>query len=576
MASWRNSGWLLAATLIIAALLGFAAAQPPVPQPASAPADRFAAGRAMADVRIIARVPHVSGSLENTAVRTHLVARLEALGFAVRLAPAALPAKARKRLSDWGAANAATAQAINIVAVRSGRDPVSPAVAIMAHYDSVWASPGAADDAAGVAAALEIARAIPRGDQQRDLVLLFTDAEELGLWGAKAFFAPGANGDSLASHIGVIVNLETRGGGGRAFMFETGPQAGAMIDLYRQTVRQPSTTSMAVKLYQLLPNSTDYTPALKRGIPGFNFAFTGKAALYHSPLATPENLDQDALQHLGSQGLDITRALVTASTLPPSAPDVVFGDVLGAFTFAYAPVFGWLLLAATAGLIIVAARARRTDWRWRGLAGGIPGGLVFGIGAAVLLYSGNLLSGADGDVNYYDRLAALPRLEAQALLLFAAAFAIVVALRPGRRSDWDGWLGLAVLNTLIAIAVQILLPAAGAIFTLPLLLAALTMAIASRLPRATVPVAMLIAIPALAWLAGLTHSTLLSIGADVPSIVAVFAPLTLLLLWPLLPRVPRRPALLAALVLTLAAGSLALWVRLDPIAASVPPYAPRG
>jgi hypothetical protein len=35
----------------------------------------------------------------------------------------------------------------------------------------------------------------------------------------------------------------------------------------------------------------------------------------------------------------------------------------------------------------------------------------------------------------------------------------------------------------------------------------------------------------------------------------------------------RRAALLAALALIVAAAALALWVRLDPLAASVPPYA---
>nr|WP_310523609.1 M20/M25/M40 family metallo-hydrolase [Polymorphobacter sp.] len=569
--------WLaLAATLVTATVLAFITAQPPAPLPANVAATQFSAARAMPDIRAIASVPHTTASPENAAAAAHLVARLESLGFQVRTATSPLPETGRKRLRKWGSPQAETAQLTNIIALRPGRDPAQPAVALMAHYDSVWASPGAADDAAGVAAALEIARAIPRESQARDLVILLTDAEELGLWGAKAFFAPGSKGDPLASRIGALINLETRGGGGRAFMFETGPRAGAMIELYRQSVTQPSTTSMAVKLYQLLPNSTDYTPALKRGIPGFNLAFTGKAGLYHSPLATPDNLDQGALQHLGSQGLDLARALVTAPGLPPAAPDVVFGDVLGAFTFAYAPVIGWLLLGAVAGLMTVAARTRRADWRWRGVAGGVLDGLLFTAVAAVLLYLGNLLSGADGDTNYYDRLAALPRLETQALLLFTAGLAIALALLPHRRSLWDGWLGLAIFNTLIAIAVQVFLPAAGAIFTLPLLLAAIAMLVAARAPRTTTPLAMLVAVPALAWLGGLTHVILLGIGAGMPSAAAAFAPLAFLLHWPLLPHVPRRPALLAALILILAAGSIALWVRLDPIAASIPPYPPRG
>jgi len=84
-----------------------------------------------------------------------------------------------------------------------------------------------------------------------------------------------------------------------------------------------------------------------------------------------------------------------------------------------------------------------------------------------------------------------------------------------------------------------------------------------------------VAIPALAWLGGLAHSIFLGIGAGMPSVVAAFAPLTLLLLWPILPRVPRPAAVITALLLIAAAGGIALWVRIDPVAASVPPYSAR-
>ena len=572
MANWRT----LAVTLVAAAIVGFAAAQPPAPRPASAAADQFAAGRAMADVRIIARAPHPVGSPENAAVRRYLAARLQSLGFDVRFTAAPLPPTARQRLLTWRTPVAADAAAISIVALRPGRDPAAPAAAIMAHYDSVANSPGAADDAAGVAAALEIARAIPRASQARDLVLLLTDGEEVGTVGASGFFAADARGDPLAGRIGALVNLETRGGGGRAFMFETGADNGAMIDLYRRVVADPSTTSMAVKIYQLLPNSTDFTPARKRGLTGFNFAFSGDARLYHSPLATPDALEQGALQHLGGQGLDVTRALVTAPALPPRAADVVFGDVLGIVTIAYAPWFGWVLIAAVAAMLGFAARARRAEWRWWGVAGGGLDALVFTLAAGALLYGGNLLSGADGDPNYYDRLAALPRLEVQALLLMAAGLGLMLAVLPRRRTLWDGWLGQALVSLAVAIAAQLLLPAAGAIFTWPLLLAALVMAVMARTRRFGYAVAGIAAVLGLAWIGGLAHVILLSIGAGAPSAAAAFAPMTLLLLWPFVPRPRRRMAMLAALALVVAAAGIASWVRLDAVAASVPPWPPRG
>lgn len=568
--------WLaLAVTLVIAALLGFAAAQPPAPLPATAAVDVFAAGRAMADVRAIASVPHPTGSVANDAARAHLVARLRGLGFTVRETAVPLPERARKRMRSWGLANADTANATNIIALRPGGDPSAPAVAIMAHYDSVADSPGAADDAAGVASALEIARAIPRASQARDLVILLTDGEEVGLVGARGFFAPGTAGDPLAARIGALVNLETRGGGGRAFMFETGPENGGLIDLYRRSVANPSTTSMAVKVYQLLPNSTDFTPAAARGITGYNFAFSGDAGMYHSPLITPDSVEQGAIQHLGGQGLDIVRALVTAAALPAPAPDVVFSDVLGQFTIAYPPMVGWLLIVVAGAFILLASR--RTDTRFAAIAGGVLDAVIFTTAVGILLYLGNLLSGADARGNYYDRLAALPRLEAQALLLGMAGLALTMAVIPRRRSLWEGWLGLALINLVIAVAAQIMLPAAGPVFTWPLLLAGLAMALTARAPRAGIIAAMAVAIAGVAWLGGFVHAVMLSVGGDMPSAAAAFAPMTLLLLWPLLPHpVPRRALLVATLALVLAAGAIALWVRLDPVAASIPPWPPRG
>ena len=59
---------------------------------------------------------------------------------------------------------------------------------MVAHYDSVPSSPGAGDNAASVAAILEAIRALKAGSALRnDLIVLFTDGEELGLLGAKGF-----------------------------------------------------------------------------------------------------------------------------------------------------------------------------------------------------------------------------------------------------------------------------------------------------------------------------------------------------------------------------------------------------
>ncbi len=62
------------------------------------------------------------------------------------------------------------------------------AFALMGHYDSVRYGPGAADNGASVAALLETARALRAGPPlSNDVLFVFTDGEETGLFGAKAF-----------------------------------------------------------------------------------------------------------------------------------------------------------------------------------------------------------------------------------------------------------------------------------------------------------------------------------------------------------------------------------------------------
>ena len=56
MIGTRLHKWLaLMMTLLAALVLGLVAAQPPAPRAVDAPAAAFSAGRAMADVRVIAR-----------------------------------------------------------------------------------------------------------------------------------------------------------------------------------------------------------------------------------------------------------------------------------------------------------------------------------------------------------------------------------------------------------------------------------------------------------------------------------------------------------------------------------------
>jgi hypothetical protein len=81
------------------------------------------------------------------------------------------------------------AEGVNIFAERLGTDKKAGAILLGAHFDTVAASPGADDNATGVAVVLEIARLFGSQPTPRTLQLAFFDKEEAGLLGSKAFVA---------------------------------------------------------------------------------------------------------------------------------------------------------------------------------------------------------------------------------------------------------------------------------------------------------------------------------------------------------------------------------------------------
>ena len=555
--------WAALIALAGAVILAIVATTPPGPAPADAAASAFSATRAMADVRVIGRAPHPTGSAEDAQVRAYLIARLKGMGMEVATATGTMSPQAKKRLDGWRKAVEPAPPLTNIVAILPGRDRTQPAVLLMAHHDSVWGSPGAADDGAGVASILEVIRAIKAaGQPRRDVMVVLTDGEELGLEGAKAFFA----GDPRRTHVGVIVNLETRGGGGRASMFETGGDNGAMMELFGQVVRRPVATSLSVFIYQKLPNSTDYTVAKKRGYPGFNFAFIGRSGLYHSPLATPDALDQGALQDMGRQTLDLARALADVPSLPGKTADRTFFDAYGLFFVSYPAALGWLFLAFGAFGYTAAA------WR-RATVGEVAkgAGMLFAliIVAAAWLYIVNMVSiGFGANNHYYDRLAAIPRLQVQALLVCLAAFLTIRRWLPSRVGSIAG---AAIPLLVLGVVMQVVAPTASYPLAVPLMLGGVALAIDRYAGKsAGIAAAIVAAMLGVGYMLGFAFFLLQAVGPGMPMIAAIPLAISVVLLLPLMPE-PRRALMVAAALLVVATG-IALWVLLDPIAPSAAVY----
>src|SRR5690606_21594320 len=104
----------------------------------------------------------------------------------------------------------------NIVARLPGTAPTG-AVGIVVHYDGAPLSHGAGGGGVGVAAALETVRAIVAGAPLRnDLVVVLTDAGEIGALGAHAF----AEHHPWLEELDAVLSVEMRGVSGPAFLIE--------------------------------------------------------------------------------------------------------------------------------------------------------------------------------------------------------------------------------------------------------------------------------------------------------------------------------------------------------------------
>lgn len=560
MRAWLGTLVILA----IAAALAVLATTPPAPRDPKATVGLFNIRAAEADLREIARAPHPTGSAENARVRDYLIAQMKALGMEVSTREGVLEERATKRINTWSGREDAPARTVNLVGVLPGRDRNAPAVLLMAHHDSVWGSPGASDDGAGVVTALEVARQVAaKGPPPRDLIVLITDGEELGLQGAKQFFA----GDPLLPRIGAVINMEARGGGGRTTLFETTPDNGEAIALYKQAATFPGASSLAVFIYSVLPNDTDLSEAMKGDWAGYNFAFIGRPGLYHSPKATPEALDKGSLMDMGWQVSELTQALLTAPKLPGRAPDVVFFDLFGFGMVKYPAGLGWAMLAL-AGIALGVAANRERNLRAVGKGAGRTAGLM--LLAAVVLYALNRASGSGAGANYYDRLAAIPLLEVMALLAGAGCFLLVLGKGlSGPAQKVGAVLPLAV----IGIAMQALAPTAAYIVIVPVMLAALMLAAKAVLPADPAKaLAVLLGGAVLGFIAALGHQLMQGVGPDMPSVAALPLALAALALIPLWPGLGHRHARQAGLALLVLALGTALWVRFDPMADTVATY----
>ena len=452
---------LAIAFLFVAICIVFAehVSRPPGAIPENAPPAAFSAERAMKHVVAIAQRPHPIGSAEHDRVRDYLVAQLSILGLEPQI----------QNATGVGTRSADAGRVQNILARITGGQSGGPAVLLVAHYDSVEAAPGAADDGAGIAAILETVRAVRAGAPLlHDIIVLFTDGEESGLLGAAAFVRE----HPWAKDVAMALNFEAQGTTGRSLMFETGP---GNLDAVRVLRTVPGVTagSMFTTIYRTMLVDTDLS---ELGTPALNFAFGDGADRYHTSHDDVAHLNIGSLQHHGQQALALAHAFANGALPRPRTGDAVFFELPGVGLVVYSEKWAMLLaLVAAALAVVVIIRSRRESARFGRdvvLGGAATIGAVVLSGAAAYL-AGLIIALLHTIVPWGGAPAWSPVYwAAVAMLSLAISTACYVAVR--RRGSVAGLhAGALLIWTLLSLAAAVIAPGFSYLFIWPVLVVAL-------------------------------------------------------------------------------------------------------
>lgn len=311
------------------------------------PATEFSVERALTPLEEISKAPHYLGSEAHADVRKFLISELRKLGLQPHIQEGFSLNPVSKTLN----------KPINIVARIEGTEN-GKALLLLSHYDSAAVSSyGASDAGSGLVTILESVRAFLASGQKpkNDIIILFSDAEEIGLDGAKLF----VNEHPWSKDVGLVLNFEARGSSGPSNMIlETnGGNSKLIKEFITANPDFPVASSLMYSIYKMLPNDTDSTVFRQDGdIDGFFFAFIDSHFNYHTANDTIYFLDWDSLMHQGSYLLPLLHHFADAdlSNIKSDTDDVYFNfPMVKMLSYPFSWIIPMLILATIIFLAMI-------------------------------------------------------------------------------------------------------------------------------------------------------------------------------------------------------------------------------
>ncbi len=177
-----------------------------------------------------------------------------------------------------------TRSTANVVATKRGTTRPNEIIVIGGHFDSVPRSPGANDNASGVATLMEAARVLASVPTARTIQFVPFSGEELGLFGSAAFANDRRQG------VVAMINLDMVGWGERLMVGNSPGRDGAAVDTALQVAQR-----LGIEVNRFRAVGSDHVSFERHGIPTV-FVHRGIDPSYHRPTDVPANVDPKHLE----------------------------------------------------------------------------------------------------------------------------------------------------------------------------------------------------------------------------------------------------------------------------------------
>lgn len=191
----------------------------------------------------------------------------------------------------------------NVIATRRGGIRAGEIIVVGAHYDSVPGSPGANDNASGVAVVLETARALATTATARSVQYVLFGTEEFGLFGSSAFVNERRRG------VVAMINLDMVGWGPRMMIGNSPGRDGAIVVASMRVA-----VDLGIPVTRFHSSGSDHASFERVGIPAV-FLHRGLNPYYHRPTDVASTVDPGHLE----EAVRLTVGLLSHPAFPAAS-----------------------------------------------------------------------------------------------------------------------------------------------------------------------------------------------------------------------------------------------------------------